>query len=331
MKQVYQLSALGFIVIAAPVAYLCSDNLVPPTGRALLHFFANQAQSLVRNGDLQRGHSEPQSLLVINAGNGRTGTASFVKAMERLGLKSYHMKEGIFETSGHMDLWSKFLVDKLVTFDEVMDAIANAGFNASADAPVNFFYKEQMQRYPNAPVILSIRSEAENAGEAWQRSLRESVFRFPPIMSSIPFSWIQGLKRFRELTLVVHNMMAGIANGTKEEIDPTMLANYYYEWIDEVQQTVPSEKLLVFKAEDGWKPLCQHISHVSPIVAENCREVIATGEAYPRVNDRESVQRTQFAMRCVILLTYASLAGLSAIVGLLVLRMLRYAVKVKCA
>jgi hypothetical protein len=314
-----------FLLFLLAVASASQDKLVPTTSRALLRFFSNQFRAWIRNhrGETSEVATEPQPLLVINAGNGRTGTASFVRAMERLGLKCYHMKEGVFETLGHMNLWSQLLVDQAIDFEKVLDAVSKAGFNASADAPINFYYKEQMERYPNAPVILSIRPEdEEKAGDNWQSSLRERVFRFPPIMSSIPFRWMPGLKRFREFTLVVHNMMAGTPDGKSDEIDTSKLVKFYYDWIEDVKRHVPAEKLLIFKATDGWEPLCRHIAHVSPVVARNCRDVLKSGEPFPRVNDRSSVQRTQIAMRGITYLTYM-LLGSVPVVGWLLLAWLK--------
>ena len=324
MKNISVLFLAAVALLALPHRSAASDDkLVPTTGRALLRFFANQARALGRawKGESTEAVADPQPLLVINAGNGRTGTASFVKAMDKLGIRCYHMKEGVFETFGHMDLWSKFLVDHTIGIDEVIDAVANAGFNASADAPMNFFYKDQMERYPNAPVILSIRPERENAGYAWQRSLRESVFRFPEVLESVPYRWMPGLKGFRRFVTVIHNMMAGIPNGTNEELDTDMLIQFYDNWIEDVKRTVPSEKLLIFKATDGWEPLCKHISHVSPVVAANCRMILESGEPFPKVNDRMSVQRTQFVMRCITKLTYVLIASVPFVGWLLFSRL----------
>lgn len=303
-----------------PVALAGMDQLVA-TGRNIILYIGDQVSFTLQRTTDKKKQVDPQPLLVINAGNGRTGTGSFVKAMERLGIKCYHMKEGVLETDGHMGFWGKFLIDQSITYGDVLDAISNDGFNASADAPMNFFYKEQMERYPNAPVILSIRSEDENAAVEWQKSLFESIFRFPPIMSQIPFRWMPGLSRFREFTTILHNLMAGNPEGRSEDIDPAALVKFYHEWIEDVRRNVPEHKLLVFKAKDGWEPLCRHISHVSPIVADNCKEVLLSGEPYPRVNDRSSIQRTQFVMRCVIAVTYIILCTLP-LVGWFCLRLM---------
>ena len=54
------------------------------------------------------GSAQPQPLKVISAGLGRTGTSSLKNALRRLGLKPYHMADGVFETEGHFDLWMDY-------------------------------------------------------------------------------------------------------------------------------------------------------------------------------------------------------------------------------
>ena len=48
---------------------------------------------------------DPQELKVINIGLARTATSSFVTAMRELGIKSYHMKDGVQDSEDHADLW----------------------------------------------------------------------------------------------------------------------------------------------------------------------------------------------------------------------------------
>ena len=48
---------------------------------------------------------DPHELKVINIGLARTATSSFVTAMRELGIKSYHMKDGVQDSDGHADLW----------------------------------------------------------------------------------------------------------------------------------------------------------------------------------------------------------------------------------
>jgi hypothetical protein len=252
-----------------------------------------------------------EPLLVINAGNARTGTMSFATAMKRLGLKCYHMREGVFETPGHIELWTSFLADRNIRLDTVLDEISKEGFNATADAPVNFYYKEQMKRYPEAAVILTVRGEPEDkAGSAFQRSMLATVLRFPPIFAKIPFRWFPSLRRLDPFFAAMYELqftpLSSSADPDSAGFDPNKLAQFYDEWNAQVIAYVPANKLLIFKATDGWKPLCDHLSPVSPIVAENCRQVLASGEPYPHINDTQSIQRFQFLLRCITTMTYMS-------------------------
>ena len=101
--------------------------------------------------------AEPTPLKIIGIGFGRTGTQSLMAAYTRLGLKSYHMKEGVAE-SGHLPLWaalarqqfaaadgdrSKCKYAPLTTSDgkispeleAIIDAMAVEGFDATLDFP----------------------------------------------------------------------------------------------------------------------------------------------------------------------------------------------------
>ena len=48
---------------------------------------------------------DKQEMKIINIGLARTATSSFVTAMRELGLKSYHMKDGVQDSEGHGELW----------------------------------------------------------------------------------------------------------------------------------------------------------------------------------------------------------------------------------
>ena len=49
--------------------------------------------------------NDPQPMKISNIGLARTATSSFVTAMRELGIKSYHMKDGVQDSEGHADLW----------------------------------------------------------------------------------------------------------------------------------------------------------------------------------------------------------------------------------
>jgi hypothetical protein len=79
----------------------------------------------------------------------------------------------------------------------------------------------------------------------------------------------------------------------------------YDAWNEEVIATVPADKLLVFAAKDGWKPLCEFLAPLSLTVEQNCRQVLESGEPYPRTNEKLMFQVVFFAIRAITAVTYA--------------------------
>ena len=234
--------------------------------------------------------SVPQPMMVIGAGQGRTGTTSLIQALSKMGLESYHMTK-IFETTGHMDMWHDYYVKKTLTIDQLIDRIANDGFNATMDVPMNFYYPRLTERYPDALVILTLRKDG---AKGWVKSLYESVFLLQPILRRPPLSWFPRAKTQREFFEGINrdlNVPLDDETGLPKREDLVM---EYDRWARHVQQTVPPDKLLVFYAQDGWKPLCDFLAPLSPVVERNCQTILASGEPYPHANEKVFMQRLAY-------------------------------------
>ncbi|CAB9520665.1 expressed unknown protein [Seminavis robusta] len=246
------------------------------------------AQNVARGGSQDEAKVEPQPLLLIGAGLARTGTASFQKAMTMLGLNCYHMLVA-HGTRGHLDMWRRYLLDGdndgdvVVTLEDIVQELAALGVNATVDAPTNFDYQKLMQLYPQAKVILTIRSEenATVAAEKWADSMTSSVLRVLPIASDIPWRWFPVARRLAEFDVALYKH----AKLPQHKQDRHLLADYYREWNEQVVRNVPADNLLVFRATDGWDPLCDCLSSVSDIIRTNCDALIASDEPYPHVHD----------------------------------------------
>ena len=146
----------------------------------------------------------PQPLLVICAGLPRTGTSSFVAALKKLGLKTYHF-EDFMQTPGHFDLWNGLYDsdNKTVRIDDILHDMAKHGYQATSDQPACFWYKEQMAKYPNAKVILTVRGDGN--GEAWAKSAKLAMLDMNTALRQIPFRWIP---LFRKGDKLVRTMIA---------------------------------------------------------------------------------------------------------------------------
>src|SRR5579859_1437865 len=102
---------------------------------------------------------------LIGAGLPRTGTLSQKVALEMLGVgPCYHMVNVLADLD-LAALWRQAL-DGRADWDRVF-----AGFAATVDWPGAFFYRELMEAYPEAKVLLSVRR-----GESWERSMRDTIW-----------------------------------------------------------------------------------------------------------------------------------------------------------
>jgi len=59
--------------------------------------------------------------------------------------------------------------------------------------------------------------------------------------------------------------------------DRAKMVEYFNNWNQAVIDEVPADKLLVYRAGDGWEPLCEFLGVPVP------------PEPYPRVNSREEM------------------------------------------
>ena len=72
-----------------------------------------------------------------------------------------------------MSFWNKkFDKDPSVN---LRDLLESRGYTATCDFPSCNFYKEQMEIYPDAKVILTVRDP-----EAWYKSCEDTIFRHQP-------------------------------------------------------------------------------------------------------------------------------------------------------
>lgn len=103
---------------------------------------------------------------VIGAGFGRTGTMSLKAALEELGYgPCYHMTD-VFEHPEHIRMWEAATRGEPVDWDELF-----AGYQATVDWPGAAFYRELMEVFPDAKVLLSLRDP-----EKWYESTRNTIY-----------------------------------------------------------------------------------------------------------------------------------------------------------
>ena len=129
--------------------------------------------------------------------------------------------------------------------------------------------------------------------EVWAESIRSTIGRNWQVLRWAPFSWSQFMQDF----LYINEWMWGDFGLSMLDIEEDTnlpkfdaLSKGHDEWITKVQKNIPAESLLVFKAIDGWEPLCTFLSKEDELVKQRCDEILASGEEYPNLNDSTTMK-----------------------------------------
>jgi len=196
------------------------------------------------------------SLKVIGAGFGRTGTMSLKAALEQLGLgPCYHMVECLPRGPEHWQKWVDAASGK-PDWDTLFD-----GFESTVDFPSCSSYEALAAHYPDARVILTVRDP-----ERWFESTQETIFT--------P-RWIDYLRNVEMGKFIQLNVNDYLQDRIH---DKQHLIQRFQEHTDEVRNTVPASRLLVFEVKDGWGPLCEFLQLPEP------------DTDFPFVNDTEATK-----------------------------------------
>jgi hypothetical protein len=164
----------------------------------------------------------------------------------------------VFAHPEHIAIWQAAGEGKPVDWDALFQ-----GYRSAVDWPVAAFYRELMEVYPAARVILTVRDP-----ERWYESGRNTIFPerewgpdedIPPIM--------------REHGQMVDTILwQGTFGG--RVLDREHAIEVFKRHNRTVQETVPADRLLVYQAREGWEPLCSFLGVPVP-----------EGESFPHVND----------------------------------------------
>jgi hypothetical protein len=199
---------------------------------------------------------------LIGAGLPRTATLSQKIALEMLGLTPcYHMVNVL----GDLDEAAKWraALDGEMPLTDVLD-----GFQATVDWPGSFFYRDLIDLYPDAKVLLSVRDD-----DLWARSMRGTIWGlfYDDVLirhlsfarASVDAPWASYIAMMQEMW-----QRSGLIQGEDTTLEFMSAAVRRYN--DEVQQVVPPERLLVWTPRDGWDPLCDFLELPVPDMPFPC-------------------------------------------------------------
>ncbi|PPU94212.1 sulfotransferase family protein [Xanthomonas albilineans] len=195
------------------------------------------------------------SLQVIGAGLGRTGTLSLKFALEHLGFgPCYHATEVAATMRKALPLWNaaeRGAADWAAIF---------AGYRSTTDHPGCYYWRELIDVYPDAKVILTVRDP-----ESWFESVTQTIL-VPGKKST--FLGPEG----EEFSKFLKKHFAGRSE------DRAFMVDYFKRWNEQVVETVPADRLLVFSSQQGWAPLCAFLGVPVPT------------HAYPHLHARQRLR-----------------------------------------
>ena len=242
---------------------------------------------------------------IIGAGFGRTGTTSLKAALEELGFDPCHHMTEVFKHPEQAEVWVAAWRGEPVDWDALL-----GGYRATLDWPACSFYRELMERYPEAKVLLTVRDP-----ERWYESMRGTIYELSRVtraslISRVVFAFFR-LVAFGAFGPIARDTLAdeiiwdGTFGGRFE--DKAHAIGVFERHNEEVKRTIPPEKLLVYEVREGWGPLCEFLGVEVP------------DEPFPRLNDTAQMRRGIRAIRALSAAVPAAL-GLGALFALVSFR-----------
>jgi hypothetical protein len=208
---------------------------------------------------------------VIGAGLPRTATTTQLIALEMLGFPCYHMRDMMSDLATSVPQWRKALEGN-GDWDELFE-----GKESIVDWPGAYHWRELMEVYPDAKVLLSVRS-----AESWVASMHNTIAQIwygDTLMHHLARAHYHIDPLYAGWIDVLHDMWATADIMVGSSGDREQMAAEMNRWNQEVIDTVPSERLLVWYPTDGWEPLCEFL------------EVPVPDGPVPNVNDTENFQK----------------------------------------
>ena len=209
---------------------------------------------------------------LIGAGLPRTATTTQMIALEMLGLPCYHMRDMMADLETSVPQWRQALEGN-GQWDEIFE-----GKESTVDFPASYFWRELMDVYPDAKVLLSVRS-----AEGWVDSMQNTIAQIwfgDSLMHHLAQAQYQIDPVYAGWLDVLHDMWEKRGMLLNTDGNPELLATQMEEWNQEVIDTVPAERLLVWNPKDGWEPLCDFL------------ELPVPEQPLPHVNDTENFQKS---------------------------------------
>ena len=195
------------------------------------------------------------ALEVIGVGWGRTATNSMKMALEQLGYGVTHHMWEVTQNLDHLvPLWNEALAGR-PDWNAIFE-----GNKSALDWPTVTFWRELVEAYPDARIVLTTRS-----AQSWYDSISTTILEVIKDPDSMPEVIREGSR------MALNAIRRSIGDDWSREA----LIAAFNAHEAAVKQEIPAERLLVHSPKDGWGPLCAFLGVPVP-----------EGD-YPRSNHRD--------------------------------------------
>src|SRR5918996_698010 len=168
---------------------------------------------------------------VIGAGLPRTATTTQLIALEMLGFPCYHMRDMMMDLTKSVPQWRQALEGK----------------ESTVDFPGSYYWRELMDVYPDSKVLLSVRS-----AESWVESMYNTIAAIwfgDSLMHHLAQAQYHLDADYASWLDVLYDMWAKADIMVGSGADDAEMAAGFQRWNQEVIETVPSDRLLVWNPE----------------------------------------------------------------------------------
>lgn len=180
---------------------------------------------------------------------------------------------------------------------------------ATTDVPASFFGTELARAYPEAKVVILNRER-----EKWYNSCMTSIYAsFASISLFNKLLIVLFDPTLRQFGMFMHKVNTQVQRFDWPEREKALAFydHYYNEW----RREIPRERVLEYRIQDGWGPLCKHLGIPVPMVEVGGRMVEAE---FPRLNDGASMRAAAgIKMQAMRRRVFWKLAGWVQTVGFL--------------
>lgn len=180
---------------------------------------------------------------VIGAGFGRTGTASLKTALEMLGFGPCHHMVDVIKNPDTAAGWIAAMTGDAAVLPELVGK-----YRSTQDFPGALLWREMMDLYPDAKVLLSVRDP-----QKWYDSARATILN-QDLRQHMEQAVLPDARKLADMMLSLADAMAG--RGFHSDLGEQEMIAFFQQHNESVRATVDPEKLLVYEVGQGWDPLC---------------------------------------------------------------------------